>query len=275
MMSSIEVVTKSGFMSKRWRWARDYRFASKDCLVPLVGQEFTRAALYFPIGFVRKDEGYLPVAVLGITAGQNLFVGVDGKWMAGYVPAAYRGYPFSLGQTQDNHTVLMVDTGSGLVSEAQATAQGTVEGQAHGETFFGPDDKPTEPVQKVFEFLQHLQANRTATQQACALLDKLGLIEPWPVAVLQDDGVQRQLEGLFRVDEQAFKQLALQELDALRQSDALPLVFCQLLSQQHMTALGPMAHQRRDPMTVLGGSDSSLDLEFLNEGGSMRFGMTQ
>ena len=39
-----------------------------------------------------KDE-FRPVALMGLNAGENLFVAADGKWQSSYVPAIIRRYP--------------------------------------------------------------------------------------------------------------------------------------------------------------------------------------
>ena len=48
----------------------------------------------------------------------NLFVGPDGHWLGGYVPASLRSYPFRvLGSEGSGQLALCVDEDSGLVVE--------------------------------------------------------------------------------------------------------------------------------------------------------------
>src|SRR5690606_39363180 len=121
-------------------------FASAYSLSPLVAQELPRACLAMPIGFVRSDNQYQLVAVQGLAPGKNLFVAPDGRWIGPYVPAAYRGYPFVLANTEDGKRVLCVREDSGLVSEVQG----------EGEPFFDEEGNPSKPVQDVLNFLDQV-----------------------------------------------------------------------------------------------------------------------
>ena len=61
--------------------------------------EFSRAALDYPLAFVRRGERYDAVAVLGLRAGENLFVDASGHWRPGaYVPAGIRLHPLCLAE---------------------------------------------------------------------------------------------------------------------------------------------------------------------------------
>lgn len=82
------------------------------------------------------------------------------------------------------------------------------------------------------------------------------------------------LQGLFRIDEAAFNALPLEALDALRAAGALPVIYCQLLSMQHLPVLGQLAQIRAAQNAPLPQSgDGDLDLEFLNESGTIKFGV--
>jgi hypothetical protein len=71
-----------------------YGFAAGLTFVALGLEEIEAAALYYPILFSGGDAP-LPVALLGVREGQNLFVDPNGAWMPGaYIPAYIRAYPF-------------------------------------------------------------------------------------------------------------------------------------------------------------------------------------
>ena len=79
---------------------------------------FPRAAPEFPLGFVASGEEFILVAVLGFETDRNLFVSPTGQWIAHYVPAAIRSYPFAQGRSPDGaSTFLCVDEASGLLSD--------------------------------------------------------------------------------------------------------------------------------------------------------------
>ena len=71
-----------------------FAFARGIHSAPLTAVEFPNAAREFSVVFARGKEGLMPIAVMGVRAGENLFVGADGKWLAEYIPAFVRRYPF-------------------------------------------------------------------------------------------------------------------------------------------------------------------------------------
>jgi hypothetical protein len=71
-------------------------FARTTHAVPLTVDEFAAAQKHFPIVF-GSGEGAVPLALVGLQEGQNLFVGEDGTWAPNvYIPAYIRRYPFLL-----------------------------------------------------------------------------------------------------------------------------------------------------------------------------------
>ena len=73
-------------------------FARRANAIPISHSEFQPASRHYPIVFTAAEGGSSPavVAVLGMTAGENLF-GAEGGWASGtYVPAYARRYPFCI-----------------------------------------------------------------------------------------------------------------------------------------------------------------------------------
>ncbi|NIR58894.1 MAG: SapC family protein, partial [Gammaproteobacteria bacterium] len=63
---------------------------------------FASAGLDYPIIFTGPDR--VPLAVLGMRAGQNLFIGDDGVYEPNrYVPAFIRRYPFVFAEDKANN----------------------------------------------------------------------------------------------------------------------------------------------------------------------------
>ena len=76
------------------RRAFDFRFAADTAVVPLVASEFAPSSRHYPIVFA-SDDSAIPLAVLGMATGRNLFVDGEGQWRAGtYIPGYVRRYPF-------------------------------------------------------------------------------------------------------------------------------------------------------------------------------------
>ena len=237
-MPSISPVSRERHAAKRWLRVQSYDFAKNDAIAPLVMVELPKAMHSFPIGFVKQVDGFLPAAVLSLEQGRNLYIGPDGKWIGGYVPASVRGYPFRIGETEDGGQLLCIDEESGLVTDGP-----------EGEAFFDEDGSLSEEIKKVLDFLGQIYQNRAATLRLCQLLTDKKLIEPWTIRVRASDG-EKDLQGLFRVNEAALNGLDTETFDEVRRAGALPMIYCQLLSMQHMELLGRLvqAHAQRAAM---------------------------
>jgi len=258
MAQQLTVISREQHADKRWKRYSSYSFAAGDAVAPLVVQEISRACMNLPIGFVKADDAFQLVAVQGLRPGKNLWVAPDGRWMGGYVPAAYRGYPFVLANAEGGQRVLCVRAGTDLAPTDD------------GEPFFDEEGKPAKPVQDVLKFLGQLVANGELTARLCAMLAGHDLIQPWSIE-LQADGGNHRIQGLFRVDEAALNALPAEAFEALRQAGALPLAYCQLLSMQHLPRLSRLAGQHEAADAMLKPEGGDLDLEFLSDNDNIRF----
>lgn len=188
-MPNIQAISRERHATQRWKPYTSYAFAATDALCGLVVQELPKAMLALPIAFLAAEGAFLPVALQGLRPGKNLFVALNGRWAVGYVPAAYRSYPFVLANTEDGKQVLAINEDSGLLSDTE------------GELFFGEDGKPSKVIDDVLKFLNQIAANRQATQRLCAVLQKHNLIQPWPIKLQGAEGDQaaeQNIEGLYR-----------------------------------------------------------------------------
>src|SRR5262245_45844045 len=91
-------------------------FLQRANAVPISYTEVQPAARDYPLVFTSGDDGktVAAVAVLGISAGENLFF-ADGAWASGvYVPAYARRYPFcmariTLNQVEQQQRLICVE----------------------------------------------------------------------------------------------------------------------------------------------------------------------
>jgi len=232
---------------KHWKRCSSYTFAANDALVPLALAELAKAAAAFPIAFIQLDGNLVPVALMGFQQGRNLLVSATGKWLARYIPAIYRSYPFRLVKAENGQQVLCVEEDSGLVSDAP-----------EGESLFGLDGKPSSGVLEVLSFLEQINASREAATRVIELLQRHQLIQPWPLTVQSATGTQL-IGGLFRIDEQMLNSVAAEALVELRDAGALLVCYLQLLSMQQLAELASLAASRTDQKTPSEtGSSSSV-----------------
>ena len=261
-MVDYQVITLERHGLKHWLKHSNYIFAASDALCPLVVQELPKAVLAMPIGFIAEGEHFVPVAVQGLAAGQNLLVALDGRWLAPYVPALYRAYPFQLATMEQGEQVLCIDEASGLISESI------------GEPFFSADGTPGKAVLEILEFFNQIEVNRQLTRNICAVLQKHGLIQSWPLTVQGEQGEQK-VEGLFRIEEAALNGLAADALIEVRNAGGLTMSYCQLLSMQHLPTLGTLAQAHAAARKSLAEDSFKSDksnTEFMSESGTFSFG---
>ena len=262
-------VNRGRHSGKAWRALSNYSFASQDAIVPLVAAEFAKAAVTMPIAFMEWGGRVAPMAIMSPQAQRNLFVGPAGQWLAGYVPAAFRAYPFRLAPLEgSDEKVLCVDETSGLVFDLAGDASGGAElsvdqsgyantvadpgrggllqvdagvQQSAPNAFFEPDGQLSPMTKAAFDFLITIEQNRVATDNAVQALVDVGLVQPWPFQ-LRVDGRDIQLDSLYRVDEAALNALDDESFLHLRRTGALLLAYMQLLSMGQVANLERLAH---------------------------------
>lgn len=251
---AIVPITKELFGNKRFKRNLTYHFASRDAFAPLALQELPTAMLHVPIAFAKVNDQMMPVAIQGLGKAKNLFVAPDGRWIGRYLPMCYRFQPFMLASLEDGKQVLCCEDTSDLLSLTD------------GEPFFEATDSPSAVVTNILNVLGQHASNRQATIRVCALLAQHNLISQWPIK-LKDQSTESEVvvEGLFRIDELAFNQLEPDKLAAVRDGGAMPLIYCQILSMQHLQVLGELskAHVEVERRAALPGLDlEQTDLTF-------------
>jgi hypothetical protein len=252
-MSNLTAISKENHAHKSWTRFTSYQFAAKDNLVPLVAAEIAQSVLNFPMGFIKQQDRFVLVGMLSIIPGQNMFVGPDGRWLGGYVPAAFRGYPFRLARSEKgNELILCVDESSGLIQEKANQA----------EPFFDENGEISEQVQGILDFLSQIETSRSLTEKAVASLADAKVLTEWNLKI--KEGEQEQpVTGLYRVDEAKLNAVDDQTFLALRKSSALPLVYAQLLSMANIQLFEKLAKVHEQMAAKQSTQPGEVDLDKL------------
>lgn len=258
-MPNIQAVTYSRHAKQHFQHCTSYSFAAQDAIAPLVAQELPRAAIALPIGFIAHEGTFLPVAVQGLRPGTNLFVAPDGRWLGSYVPAVYRGYPFVLANSENGQQVLCIDEDSGLIS------------QTNGSSFFDADAQPSLAIKEILSFLNEVAESRRSTQHTIAVLQKYELIQPWLIKLRSDAGEQA-IDGLYSISEERLNQLPPDAFEEARQAGALPVVYSQLLSMQHLPMFSQLSKLRAQAGQPAAPLPTVPNMEFLNQNETISFG---
>ncbi len=204
----------------------DYAFASKVNSVPLVGAEVTVAAQSYPIVFA-GDADLVPVVLLGVRDGENLFIKADGTWDAKYIPAFVRRYPFVFSSNDDasTFTLCLDEDFSGVNTEG------------NGERLFDNAGDRTQYLSNVLNFLQVYQAQFQRTQALCKKLADLDLFEPMQAQVRLKSGQQLTLGGFKVVNRDKLRALPADTLGELAKADELEIIYAHLASLRNFGAM--------------------------------------
>jgi hypothetical protein len=154
--------------------------------------EFVAAGRDYPVAFAETAGTYAPVAILGLTDRQNLFVGDSGEWDdSTYLPAFVRRYPFCIakvmveGKPRPDRVV--------CVEKAYIDAQGVA--------LYDNDAKSTPQWQHYERLLEEYENDLDQTQQMCAELAKLELFAPFQFQVMEGGKPSLTVKGMHRIDE--------------------------------------------------------------------------
>lgn len=253
-MSQWIAVSRTHHTNHSFQPRQGYSFAAKQQLIPILIAELGQLLPHYVLAFVQKEERFEPVALTGLGGERNLYLNTDGRWLASYVPAILRGYPFSLADQQKNQQVLCIQQDHLL----------DVEGNEQHPPLFDAEDALSPPVQQTLDFLKKCDAGRRITQAACRMLGESGLIEPWPLQIERgEDQEPLKVEGLFRINEATLNTLAVEAFAGLRRHGALPLAYAQLLSMNQLSQLSDRAaFHARQPAKA-----EEVDLDAFFDGG--------
>jgi len=224
--------------------SNNYGYAKAETLAPIVYDEMADIAREYPIIFPSNDSG-LPCAMLGLEPGKNAYVADDGRWLATYIPAYVRRYPFMLasmeGQDDKDRFVVVFDPDAEHFKDP------------HGHQVFTPDGKPTQHMENRFALLQQMQKRTPRTIELVKMLDNAGVLVERTVTIKKADQAS-QITGFRVIDETILNALPDATFLALRRTGALSLVYAHLLSWANLRQ-GPIAGKYPDLMSKAGKGD--------------------
>ena len=205
---------------KKIREINGFGFASGFHIAYVTMHEFARAAGIYPIVFLedKEEDGFRPVVLLGLEAGQNLFIGSNGKWEASYVPAIIRRYPFALARSpEEGQFTVCIDEASDLVSDTEGAA------------LFDESGAPTAITENVKKYLAELQQMDALTREFTRFLAEHNMLTPLNMRV-RSMGEARSISGCYVINEERLNNLSTESFMALRAKRYLPAIYAQLIS---------------------------------------------
>ena len=200
-----------------------FGFAAAGHAVPLTVGEFGLAAVTGPIIFVGDEK--LPIAVMGLNSGENMFVRPDGVFEAGvYVPAYIRRYPFVFATDQvAGQMVLCIDRAADFIVPGGDMP------------FFEADGQPSEYTKNCIEFCNSFEVERQRTTAFVQLLKDLDLFESKTAnfTPLNPDGTAGEptkIADYFGVSEEKLNKLPAEKFIELRDNGALQQIYAHMFS---------------------------------------------
>jgi len=197
------------------------KFLTSAHAIPITVDEFITAQRFYPIVF-SVGENPVPLALMGLNEGVNVFVDDEGKLTREtYVPAYVRRYPFMLARLQEGAEELSLcfDPTSELIGEG-----------GEGTALFD-DGKPAEGLNNVLKFCEEFEVSAQRTNAFVKELQDGGLLIDGEVSIQLADSEQPFVyRGFQMVSDEKLRDLRGDELRKLNQNGALPLMLAHLFS---------------------------------------------
>jgi len=218
-----ELQPLSSGVHAEWRARRidSAPFFANAHAVPLTVEEFALAQRHFPIVF-SVGPNPVPLALMGLNEGVNLFVDGGGKLTSEvYVPAYVRRYPFMLAKLRSDSDELS------LCFDPTADAVGPFE---EGDALF-EGGQPSEATKAILGFCEQFE---TAGQRTAAFMKELDdhkLLIDGEVAIQPEGAAQPFIyRGFQMVSEEKLRDIRGDVARKMIQSGLLPLIYAHLFS---------------------------------------------
>ncbi len=217
----LEPLSSSVHGSYRSRSSDRAPFLATNHAVPITIDEFVAVQRHFPIVF-SVGENPVPLALMGLNEGVNVFVDAEGKPTGEmYLPAYVRRYPFMLARLQPDAQELSLcfDPTSGLIGDFE-----------DGEPLFA-DGKPSETTNNVLKFCEEFELSAQRSSAFMKELQDSGLLIDGEASV-QVPGAEQPFiyRGFQMVAEEKFRELRGDELRKMNQNGMLQLILAHLFS---------------------------------------------
>lgn len=211
--------------------------AARQHLIPIVVAEFRKAAIQYPIVFAKHPETgrFAPYVLSGLELEENLFWSGTALDVA-YVPLNVRRQPFYVGFDDGpdaaGANVLCID-----LDHPGVDSSGT-------RTIVNADGSDSAYLKEILAILGELVAGKAATEQFIATVLSLELLAPIMLDIVLDDGRPLQVQGLYGLDEEKFRQLEPTEIARLWQAGYLDLLYAVMMATGQIFNLIRLKNQR-------------------------------
>ena len=204
-------------VSNPFAFLKDWHF------VPAISPEFAYACGSYPIIFLGEKK--MPVLVMGLRQGSNVFVTADGQFdHEHYIPAYVRRYPFvSATNPDDQASTVCVDLDAEFVVSENPERP-----------FFNEKGEPSEYTQQAIDFVSAFESDARATEAFVERLVAMDLLEQKDVKVAnpQDPEKPVTVAEYWGVSNEKFAALPGDKLKEMHDNGDLIAVTAHLISLQ-------------------------------------------
>lgn len=206
-------------------------WVAKQHAIPLTVEEFPQAQRDFPIVF-SSGENSVPLALMGLNDGVNVFFEEDGKPIdpAPYVPAYVRRFPFLLAKiNQDAESLsLCFDPTTDLIGDFE-----------DGRELFEEDKQPTQHTKDLLQFCEKFEEAGTKTQTFMEEIQKAGLLMDGEVSInrVENPGQPFIYRGFQMINQDKLREMRGDQLRKWNETGMLPLIYAHLFSLDLMRVI--------------------------------------
>lgn len=227
--NALEPLSSDAHAAFKLRMLDNAPFLVGQHAIPVTVDEFVAAQRDLPIVFTTGDDP-IPIALMGLNEGVNVFIGDDGKLNDTnvYVPAYVRRYPFMLARLRPDAEELS------LCFDPTAEGIGAFD---DGEPLF-VDGKPSETTANILSFNEQFEQAGARTANFMTELRELDLLMEGEVT-LQIAGNDKPYvyRGFQMINEEKLNDLRGDQLRKIQKSGLLPLLYAHLFSLSTLPAV--------------------------------------
>lgn len=221
--NQLEPLSSSAHAKFKSRPLQTAPFLAKSHAIPVTTDEFVMCQRFYPIVF-SGGENPVPLILMGLNEGVNVFVDDDGKPRDElYIPAYVRRYPFMLARLRSDADELS------LCFDPSA---GSIGAFKDGEPLFD-DGKPSEAVNTVLKFCEEFELSAQRTNAFMKQLIDMELLMEGEVSIQPTQESQPFVyRGFQMIAEEKLRDMRGDELRKINQNGILPLIYAHLFSLQ-------------------------------------------
>jgi hypothetical protein len=198
---------------------------AQERMIPVVMSEFLKLIVQYPIVLTKNIETgrFLAVVLLGFDEQENLFWN-NNIWEGIYTPLNVMRQPFFIGEDQ-GQGIICIDSESNCLSDNT------------GEAIFPKSGAESPYLQKIKAMLAELIQGDVQTAAFIQTLLDLKLIMPMSLDITFANLSEKQVKGLYTIDEDKLAELSADNIMNLHQKNYLKPIYTMIASLSHIYAL--------------------------------------